>query len=180
MIFNINVGDVINLIDNKPPLPIIHGKVLRGNFELKYPITITDKVKINGNYKILAGDYFSFPQFEIYEPRNLLNCLKNNCEMKLDSLLLESNSPEWNLYLESNLNCNTTKKIKDAIFKCPHKKQFEQAILNDIIKVNLLNEPPVDFLAERKNIIDEVRQGVKPKGILKKWPLYILLHNKEK
>jgi hypothetical protein len=106
--------------------------------------------------------------------------LKNICETNIDSLLLESNNPEWNLYIESNSKCNNTKKIKDAIFACPHKKQFEQAILNDIIKVNLLNESPVNFLAECEIILDDVRQGIKPKGILKKWPLYVLLHDKEK
>jgi hypothetical protein len=175
--YNIDVGDVITVKDSKPPLPIIHGKILRGAFVLKYPIKINNLINVSKNSKILAGDYFSFPQFEINEPRILLNCIKKYCKSNIDSMLLEQKKYSWNLYLEFSSHCDKDISLKEAILECPQINDFSQAILNDIIKINILDISPVNFLAERETIINDVRQGKKPKGLLKKWPLYLLLNN---
>ena len=177
VVYNIDVGDIINVKDNRPPLPRINGKILRGAFELKYPIKMNNMIKVNKNSKILAGDYFSFPQFEINEPRNLLNCIKYYCSSNIDSMLLEQKKHSWNLYLEPNPHCHKNISIKEALLECPQTDNFIQAILNGIIKINYLDTSPVNFLVERETIMNDVRQGKKPKGILKKWPLYILSNN---
>jgi len=43
-----------------------------------------------------------------------------------------------------------------------------------MIILKKLSENPVDFLATRSEILEKVRNGKNPKGILKKWPLYII------
>ena len=42
------------------------------------------------------------------------------------------------------------------------------------MEIQLIEEKPVDFLKNRTEILDKVRSGKYPKGILKKWPLYVI------
>ncbi|MFX1595709.1 MAG: hypothetical protein ACFFBK_06570, partial [Promethearchaeota archaeon] len=86
-LINIDIGDIISIKKNEG-LPQIDGKILRSNFLLKYPINFSEEIPIPPNYNVYAGDYFNFNNFEIYEPRLLLNCIKQKCELEIDSLLL--------------------------------------------------------------------------------------------
>lgn len=180
-LMNIDIGDVI-CIKNQDALPVIDGKILRAGFNLKYPVKISKKVKIPQNYKLYAGDYFSFKKFEIIEPRNLLQCLNRNCNINMDSMLLIetfnnfNEDLQWNLalHVSKNSKCATFDELIDTISNCPKEQEIQKAIEKNNIKLELLDEAPVDFVKTRTEMLSKVREGQIPKGILKKWPLYVV------
>ena len=178
-LINIDTGDIIS-VENNEKIPLMRGEILRNNFQLKYSIKMSEKVRTPPLYEILAGDYFLFDEFELVDPKNLLRCLKSKCELKNDSLLLlksQNNNGFWRLILPSNTNtqCETIDDYLTQIFKCPYEKSFQQAIKENDIVVELIDDNPIDFLASREEILSKVRHGHIPKGILKKWPIYIVI-----
>jgi hypothetical protein len=44
--------------------------------------------------------------------------------------------------------------------------------------IKFTDEEPVDYLRTREEILKKVRSGNTPKGILKKWPLYLAVSPK--
>ncbi|MFX0083971.1 MAG: hypothetical protein ACFE94_19670, partial [Candidatus Hodarchaeota archaeon] len=176
---NIDIGDII-FIKNQVGLPQIKGKILRNQFELKYPIRISNHVEITSNYKTYAGDFFSLNGFEIIEPRNLLVYLKEKCQFLNDSLLLiksdENEIPKWRLILPSSKNkkCMTEDQIREILIRYQKAGDLKQEILNQKIDIQIIEEQPVNFLSSREDILTQVRGGNIPKGILKKWPLYVV------
>jgi hypothetical protein len=51
---------------------------------------------------------------------------------------------------------------------------LKTAIKEKKIDFELINDQPVDFLNERDEMLNKVRNGQISKGILKKWPLYVI------
>jgi len=158
----------------------IEGKILRNQFQLKYPIKISNQIKIKSNYKTYTGDFFSLNDFEIIEPRNLLLYLKEKCQYLNDSLLLiksnENDIIKWRLILPSSKNkdCITEDQVRELLLKYQKAGELSRAILNKKINIQIIEEQPVNFLSTREEILTQVRNGKVPKGILKKWPLYIV------
>ena len=178
-LININIGDIISVKDQEG-LPQIEGKILRNQFQLKYPIKISNQIKIKSNYKTYTGDFFSLNDFEIIEPRNLLLYLKEKCQYLNDSLLLiksnENDIIKWRLILPSSKNkdCITEDQVRELLLKYQKAGELSRAILNKKINIQIIEEQPVNFLSTREEILTQVRNGKVPKGILKKWPLYIV------
>ncbi|MFX1569586.1 MAG: hypothetical protein ACFFCV_14595 [Promethearchaeota archaeon] len=179
VLINIDLGDVISIKDQEG-LPQIDGQILRSSFELKYPINFSKEVLIPSNYKVYVGDFFTFPNFEILNPRLLLNCLKENCAIDIDSLLLVNHNASANtksilyLYSQENTKCSNSQNYSDILVNCIKNENFQQAILTKEIQIELIKSYPIDFLATRSDILNKVRNGKNPKGILKKWPIYVL------
>ena len=180
-LINIDTGDVISVrLDNVEGLPQIDGNILRSSFPLKYPIKISEQIDIKPGYSVYAGDYFSFDDFEIYNPRLILNHLKLNCEFDIDSLLLikqnDSHNLTWKLIIpkNKNSNCSNQDKIKEIIMNSKLSDTLKIAIKNKKIDLELINGQPIDFLKEREKMLYKVRNGQISKGILKKWPLYVI------
>ncbi|MDX1798423.1 MAG: hypothetical protein R3255_07225, partial [Candidatus Lokiarchaeia archaeon] len=175
-LINIDIGDFVT-IEKSEGLPQIDGTIIRSSFELKYNVKLSDNIKKPEKYNISAGDFFSFDNFNIRQPRNLLYCLKGSCKLETNALLLiQESNQSWKLILPSNLEmkCLDKNKIIEIISKCPTQKELYQAIVNNFIKINFIEDQPVDFLATRQEILKLVRNGQKPRGILKKWPLYVI------
>lgn len=176
-LINIDLGDIITIKENKG-LPQMDGKIIRSSFKLKYDIKLSKRLTIPFDYNIYAGDFFSLNEFTINQPRNLINCLKSNCNLEVDALLLLQNIKEsWDLIFPSNIqqNCGRDKKLIDIISSCPHQEELSQGIINNLINIDFIEDNPVDFLATRSEILNKVREGKAPKGILKKWPLYVII-----
>ncbi|UCC18367.1 MAG: hypothetical protein JSV62_09645 [Promethearchaeota archaeon] len=178
-LINIDIRDVIS-IKNQDGLPQIDGKILRSSFKLMYPIKLSNEIVLKSDYEVYAGDFFIFPNFEIKNPRLLLNCLKENCAFEIDSLLLikrkESLKNDFKLFLYSNnkTDCSNLKNYSEILIKCIRSEKFKEAILNHDIELELINNNPVDFLATHSKMLEKVRNGKNPKGVLKKWPLYVV------
>ena len=174
---NIDLGDVISVLDTNKGLPLIEGKILRSSFKLQYPIDISEKIETPPSYDIFAGDYFIFKEFDIKEPRKLLFFLKENCDYDTDSMLLISQNNEkdkYKLILPYSRLCETEESIKVKITKNNSMQDFHSLFSDNNIKIDLINEHPVNFFDSRAKKLKKVRTGEIPKGILKKWPLYVL------
>lgn len=182
-LINIDTGDVIFIEKNKSH-PQIGGTILRAGFELKYPIKLTERIKIPTNSNIYAGDYFTLAELEIINPKNLLDCIVNNCQINADTLLMVrtgiKNEP-WNLVLpsgESDSELMIKNQLIEIIESCPGGKQLANAIRTNFMTIKFTDEEPVDYLRTREEILKKVRSGNTPKGILKKWPLYLAVSPK--
>ena len=178
-LINIDTGDII-FIDNNDGLPLIKGKILRNRFELKYPLKLSANIKVPSSYGIYAGHYFYFNEFEIIDPNILLECLNIQCELKADSLLLiksQENVIHWHFILPSSLErkCGSNRDIYELLLDCPIENGFKNAIKDNIIEIKIIDEIPVGFISSREKILTKVRKGSIPKGILKKWPLYVVI-----
>ncbi|MFW9897107.1 MAG: hypothetical protein ACFFD7_14980, partial [Candidatus Thorarchaeota archaeon] len=176
---NIDIGDIIRIVDQES-LPQIEGKILRANFQLKYPIKLTPEIPVPPENKVYVGDLFYFDEFDFYYPRGLINCLNQNCNSDIDSLLLIEEDFEdgekLKLFIPSNgkKDCINLSRNRELLSKCINNERFKAAILNNQIEIITLEENPIDFLATRKEMLDKVRKGLISKGILKKWPLYVI------
>ncbi|MFX0039096.1 MAG: hypothetical protein ACFFCY_10330 [Promethearchaeota archaeon] len=176
---NIDIGDIIKIV-NQETIPQIEGKILRSCFQLNYQIKVSKEIQLPSVYKVYAGDYFTFENFDVYEPRYLLNCLRDNCKLDLDSILLLKqsgvNKIVWKLILltNGNKNCSDTKSLRNLLFECIRNDDFKEQIKKKNIELQLIKNNPIDFLATRSEMLDKVRLGKNPKGILKKWPLYLI------
>ncbi len=176
-LINIDLGDIITIKENYG-LPQIDGKIIRSSFKLKYDLKLSDKFTIPFDYNIYAGDFFSLNEFLINQPRNLINCLKTACNLEVDALLLlKNNKQSWDLVFPSNIqeNCKRKERLIELISSCPHQEELTQVIINNLINIDFIEDQPVDFLATRSEILNKVREGQAPKGILKKWPLYVII-----
>ena len=178
-LFNINTGDVVR-IENQEGLPQINGKIIRSGFNLKYPINISEKVKTPQNYDIYAGDFFSFKELNIIEPRSLLNCLEQSCDIRIDTMLLVKDGGKEHQFklilpIFSKSPCSESEKYLKFITNCPNPKDLITAIKNRYIDLEFIDEQPVEFFKNRSKMLSKVREGKIPKGILKKWPLYIVI-----
>jgi hypothetical protein len=175
-IINIELGDVIT-ISNQEGLPLIEGKIIRSCFELKYPIKIADEISIPPNYTIYVGDYFPTKDFSIIEPRKIINCMNQKCSLKGDlMLLMNNNKHKWKLYLapSDNNECGPQSEIFNKIIECTEQTELYNSIQSHDIEVKAINKSPIGFIAARTEILEKVRNGILPKGILKKWPLYLI------
>lgn len=175
-IFNIDLGDIITVSDQQS-LPLIEGKIIRSCFKLTYPIKIADEIKIPSKFSIYAGDYFNLKDIKITEPRRIIHCMNMRAYLKNDSILLMNNSEnKWDLYLTpSDLNgFENQGVIYDKLLECSENTGLNDAISNRLIDIKTIKESPIDFITPRTEILTKVRSGKLPKGILKKWPLYVL------
>ncbi len=176
---NLDIGDVIQLV-NQQALPQINGKILRSEFQLKYPIKISENLHLKKGYTVYAGDYFNFNTFEILDPRMLIKCLGIESKSNIDLLLLVSPKKgideSWKIILNSNYGaeCINRKNFKEILLNCVKNDNFRKCILDGGIGIQLIEEDPVDFLKIRSEMLDKVRSGKYPKGVLKKWPLYVI------
>ena len=135
------------------------------------------ELKLNNNNSVYVGDYFPLKEFRIVDPRKILNCICRKCDLKSDSmLLLNENRNKWRLYITPiHLNgCGNQQEVHNLISECSEENGLNEAINNGFLKVFTLKESPLDFMSPRSEILKQVRSGKLPKGILKKWPLYLV------
>ncbi|MFX0028445.1 MAG: hypothetical protein ACFE8B_04505 [Candidatus Hermodarchaeota archaeon] len=173
---NIDLGDVISLADQEK-LPKIHGRIRRSCFKLKYPIKIAKNIPIFTNYSIYAGDYIPLEDFRIIDPGDIVRCLSRKYDLKSDSMLLTNlNEYKWVLYIApANFNIYEDQdKLNNTILTCSEEKGLSEAIEKGFLEIKTISETPIDFIAPRSEILTKVRNGKLPKGILKRWPLYLL------
>jgi len=172
---NIDTGDVIS-VKSENTIPMIGGDISRGEFTLKYNIKLNEKIDAPSDSIISAGDFFTFEDFDINNSRSILHYLKRECSLPYDSLVLtEKTTGNWELLIPANgQKCNSAKKIENLIINWDNEPSLKAGISKNLINLKILDEELVDFLEPRKKVIKKVREGKYPKGILKKWPLYVV------
>lgn len=174
-LINIDTGDVLTFLDQNT-LPKIKGDILRGEFNLKYQIKIIDKIIKPKNGKIKAGNSIVLEDFRIDNSQELFNCINQKCDLRNDSLLLINiDNSNWRLIIPANREqCTSERDIKKVILNCPNEYQLKDAIKADKINIEIINDKIVDFVEPKAEVLRKVRKGIYPKGVLKKWPLYVV------
>lgn len=181
-LINIETGDVIT-VKNQDGLPQIGGDIFRSHFSLKYPVNISERLILPSDFSICVGDLFTLNEFDIFAPRYLLDCLLKNCNLDIDALLLvkqNNGKIPWKLVLPAGSECRTNDQLIKSIENCPGQSEILKALKNDLLTVELIKEKPIDFMATRSQMLSKVRNGMIPKGILKKWPLYLVFPENER
>ncbi len=181
-LINVELGDIITVLSNEG-LPQIDGRILRSSFTLKYPINLSKEAKYPSKYDVLVGDYFKFNNLEIVDPKRIKNCLSSNIDINLDSLLLiksdKNGQSHWRLYLQQNLKDESIgrSKMNEIILDCSEDLSVKEALKGGFLEVHMINESPISYLYPRSEMLRKVQDGKIPKGILKKWPLYVVIPN---
>ncbi len=176
---NIDLGDMIT-IKKQEGVPQISGDIIRSGFIIKYPLKLSPKLTIPSKFKILAGYYFKLPNFFILNPKKLLDCIKKNMEYSLNYLVLYksySNSKPWkfSLFVSNEDKSMDLGVLRMLIMKCPLNSNINNLLNNNSLELEVINEKPIDFVLSRDLVLKNVGSGKVPKGILKKWPLYIII-----
>ncbi|MBD3212820.1 MAG: hypothetical protein GF311_09450 [Candidatus Lokiarchaeota archaeon] len=176
-LLNIDTGDVISLLGHNS-LPIIRGDILRGEFKLKYNVKINNTIESPPNPIIKAGNFFTFDNFVIYNSQLLYNCINKHCSLDGDSMVLVESlkeSPQWKFIIPtSEVKCVSKNKIENIIYNCPDEPELKDNLRNGNISIKLFDKNVIGFLEPRSKVLEKVRKGLYPKGILKKWPLYVI------
>ncbi|MFX0133610.1 MAG: hypothetical protein ACFFDN_08200, partial [Candidatus Hodarchaeota archaeon] len=178
-LLNIKTGDIIT-IKQQVGLPQIGGDILRANFQLKKKLKISSELPIPKNYKILVGDYFDLEDIEIINPRRFSACLAQNCGFQRKSIMLfksQINDQLWTMLIPipSGNDCLDFKKFIQKLNLCPLSQNIRLAIEKNKLRLKFVENIPLESEEKRHELLDKVNKGLLPTGILKKWPIYVIV-----
>jgi len=175
VLLNINIGDVIST-KSQTILPQINGKILRSSFKLKYQLKLHDSIKLDSNYAVYAGDYFEFTNFDIIEPRNIIHCINRKLEEEnIDSMVFLISNQEENSDKRFIIPVDAKNYEMDMFLECLSSHTLINAVKEKNVLIELNTNDIVQYMEDRDQILEKVRRGALPKGILKKWPLYVII-----
>uniref|UniRef100_A9A6H6 GH3 auxin-responsive promoter n=1 Tax=Methanococcus maripaludis (strain C6 / ATCC BAA-1332) TaxID=444158 RepID=A9A6H6_METM6 len=169
-LINIDTGDVITIL-NQEGIPKISGEILRSGFKLKLEMKLEGFPK---NTEFFAGDYFDIGGIEVFNPRKMVSCMGQRFGLEKDNpvLLVSGESYKMVLPLENNKNV-LIDKIKEEMPNCSIGQDIEEALKNEKISLEMGNTN-VKSSIDHAELLEKVKKGDLPKGVLKKWPFYIL------
>jgi hypothetical protein len=171
---NIDVGDIVHLL----PItgyPMIQGKILRAAFPLKQSPTIFLPIPLPQHFSTYVGDYFSLNTHTIIDPQALRARLVQCGIMKKTASLVLAPHPSdgqgsWILFIPHRQMIDAT---DGEIQLCL--KDMVLAELPDMpVSIHLLPTNPIHPPTPRQALVQKVQRGEAPKGVLKRWPLYII------
>ena len=175
VLLNINIGDVIST-KSQTILPQINGKILRNSFKLKYQLKLHDSIKPSSDYAIYAGDYFECTNFDIIEPRNIIHCINRKLEKEnIDSMVFLISNKEETSDKRFIIPVQANNYKMDLFLECLSSHTLINAVKDKTVLIELNTNDLVQYMEDREQILEKVRKGALPKGILKKWPLYVVL-----
>ena len=172
-LLNVNIGDVIS-VESQENLPLINGKILRSSFKLKYSIKINESIKTPQNYSIHAGDYFECKNFDLIEPRSLIHCLNEKFRSDIDSIIFLISSDGEDSQKQFIIHVDPNQFKEEIFFECLSSNSLIKAIESKNVSIVLASNKLVQYFGDREEILEKVRKGTLPKGILKKWPIYVI------
>ncbi|MEM2135135.1 MAG: hypothetical protein QXG44_09840 [Candidatus Jordarchaeaceae archaeon] len=178
-VINIDTGDVVTIVDQRG-LPKIGGQVLRSSFPLKIGLKFSRELKIPKGSKVFVGDYFNIKGLEIANPHRLLMCLSSKCKMKerLSALILADIGMKqfvMILPISQSSRCTGVEDIKNKLSQCPGVEYIRRAIQRNQLRLETINSQPFETETPRTELLKRVKNGELPKGILKRWPLYLII-----
>jgi len=180
-LINIDTGDVIE-ISSQEGLPRISGSILRAVIRYKLRLKISPSIKITREHDVYVGDYFDLGDIEIFNARSLFSCLAAFNFIKNSSMLISGPNEEdrpWTLYITKSGDA-TEADICRGISECPGGKAIKTAIQNEVLRIKLLEQNLFVTKIPRSQLVRLVRSGELPKGVLKRWPLYLILYRNDK
>jgi hypothetical protein len=170
---NIDVGDMIYLLP-KMGYPRIRGTILRAAFPLKKQPVVSLPISLPLQFSISVGGYFSCNTCTIVDPQALRTCLAKYGFMTKRASLVLAPHPEdedsWILFIPQKLQIDS---LSDRAQRC-----LKEAIMSDLpelpVSIHFLSKDPIHPSTPRQVLARKVQQGKIPKGVLKRWPLYVI------
>jgi hypothetical protein len=184
-IFNLDPGDIIQITSQKG-LPRIAGILLREAFPLKTQPQLHPALMTSDNHCVYVGGYFDLGNLEIANPNHILACIEEKIKIQIQIPMVLRPGKErdtWVLTLSirpnksSNTNHLNFSKIQQQLASCLPNKGLKTALKKQILKIEIVDYPLTQRSLSRKRLLNEVRHGRRPKGVLKKWPLYWIHSN---
>ncbi len=177
---NIRTGDVVRVVD-QTGLPQISGNILRASFPLKTPMRLSPAIQHSTaspeTPRILVGDYFELPTYEVINPRAFVGCLRQQVEIPKDAgiVLYEH---ELVVPITPGSWCEG-KDIHGRVIKCLAELNgnLAQSVEAEDVRVIIVDHDPIEPMEPREELLEQVRRGQKPKGVLKRWPIYVIPGN---
>ena len=175
---NIDTGDVI-MIKSQDGLPKISDEILRADFQFRMPLKISSQFKIKENHEIRVGSYFKTNGIEIINPSRFLKCLGNRISNDIETSILVENKNNRFIWKISVANSTifkgiSQKKLLDFVSECPHGSEISNSIKSKRLDIELIDFNPIEMKHLKSEVIQKVRTGILPKGVLKRWPLYFV------
>ena len=168
-LININTGDVITLKEFEG-LPVIGTEILRSPFPLKMQVSVSPEAGISPE-NLYVGEYFDFNDFFIKNPRELVTCMTDACNLdRSASLLMVNREGGWEIIVPSS---HSKRDVLSCLESCPEGIALSRAIHDHRLHLKIIEGNPVIPPISRPELIQGVRAGELPKGILKRWPLYV-------
>lgn len=173
-VINIDTGDVIT-VESQEGLPVIGGEVLRAQFPLKVKVSISPEVTLPDS-RIVVGSYFDIDGIEIRNPRRLWACLADRCNIDgLSSGFMKPEEKTWVLaFVVPHKKCSPAD-IEHGLFSCPGGESLGKALEKGQLHIEVVEKDPVEGVIPRSELLEKVRKGELPKGVLNKWPLYVAI-----
>ena len=176
-IINIDTGDIIKIIDTET-LPRIDGTILRDTFPLKSGLKLSKKIGIQEEYEVYVGNYFNLKGLELINPRIIFSCLSERCEIddKYPAILIPKLHGErvvWLMMIRGK-NKVTTSDIVKTVISCPNGEIIKNAIQKQVLQIELSENDFIETKIKRSELYNLIKIGKSPKGLLKKWPLYLI------
>ncbi|MCS3901987.1 hypothetical protein [Methanococcus voltae] len=179
-IYNINTGDVITLLDKKR-IPKISGEILRANFKVNLDMIVKNLPKGD----IIAGDYFRLKDFEIVNSKEITTCISDKFKMDKNSPIILVNSEKYKLIVpiklekdKATVQLELAQKVKEELEVCPIDEDLKKALKDFEIELN--EDIALEPKGGREELLKKVKSGEMPKGVLKKWNLYVINENNDK
>jgi hypothetical protein len=173
-VINIDTGDVIT-VETQEGLPVIGGDVLRAGFRLKTTVHMLPEVRVPHS-TVYVGSYFDIEGLQIKNPRKLGACLAEQCTLDRKSpMILRREGTTWELVIPSQGKTCRAAEIIEVLSKCPGGKPLGQAFNHGKLQINLVDEISVKSEIPRSELLKQVRKGDLPKGVLMRWPLYVVV-----
>ena len=173
-IINIDTGDVIT-IENQKGLPVIQGEILRAGFPLRREVTLSPEVGTEKS-RIWVGSYFNLEGLEIRNPRQLVTCLAEQLTLgDHASVVVKKSTDGWTLVIPFQEKTYSPAEIEDTLSLCPGGKPLEHALQKKQLHLEVAHENLVESKMPRSELLKRVRRGELPKGVLMRWPLYVVL-----
>ncbi|MGD2249121.1 MAG: hypothetical protein PVF58_12010 [Candidatus Methanofastidiosia archaeon] len=173
-VINIDSGDVIT-VKNRDGLPVIHGEILRAGFPLKTKVNLSGVITKDEPKTVYVGTYFDLDTIKIRNPRLIVRCLAEQCNFsKRSSLVLEKKGHIWHM-VTPDLGVCSLPDMKERLSVCPGGESLGAALKENTVDISTVDENPVQSVVPRSELLEKVRKGELPKGILKKWPVYVVV-----
>ena len=173
-VLNIDVGDVVYLLPMTDS-PRIHGKILRAAFPLKQPPKISLPITLPPRHSTYVGGYFSLDSCTIIDPQTLRACLARYGLMKPSASLVLAPHPKdelnsWLLFIPCRQPLTA---VNESALHCL-KNAIHTDLPNIPVSIRFLPTNPIQSSISRQALVQQVQRGDAPKGVLKKWPLYVI------
>ncbi|MFX0135200.1 MAG: hypothetical protein ACFFDN_16270, partial [Candidatus Hodarchaeota archaeon] len=72
-------------------------------------------------------------------------------------------------------DCLDFKKFIQKLNLCPLSQNIRLAIEKNKLRLKFVENIPLESEEKRHKLLDKVNKGLLPKGILKKWPIYVIV-----